>query len=248
MFAPHLAPGGVLMMRAWCAQYLTRLTRTRIMKNLLITSLAVAALATVASAQQINVSRGTGWAVTPVSQSNFLQFSQSNPTNQGFISGGALADAGSSESNWFTGGGGSVQGYCISGSTVSGSASQTAGVTEFYTNAAGNGTVDVTLSAQPLRPLVRLRGAGYSGSVSGTVAVTCPYFGWLSASASATAVPPPAFPFMTTLPVSASAMVANQSTFSLNMNAGATASGNLPAGSAIQMYAGANATGTVILN
>tara|TARA_R110002072_G_scaffold177524_2_gene333441 strand:+ start:7400 stop:8056 length:657 start_codon:yes stop_codon:yes gene_type:complete len=218
------------------------------MKNLLITSLAVAALATAGSAQQINVSLGGGWAVTPVSQSNFLQFSQNNPTNQGFISGGALADAGSSMSNWFTSGGGSVQGYTISGSTVSGNASRTAGVTEFYTNAAGNGQVQVSLTAQPVRPLARLRGAGYSGSVTATVAVTCPYFGWLTASASATAVPPPAFPFMTTLPVSASATASNQSAFSLNMNSGATASGTLPAGSAMQMYAGANATGTVTLN
>ena len=218
------------------------------MKNAILSSLAVAAMATAVSAQQINVSLGGGWAVTPISQSNFLQFSQTNPTGQGFISGGALADAGSSMSNWFTGGSGSVQGYTISGSTVSGGASRTAGVTEFYTNAAGNGQVLVTLTAQPERPLARLRGTGYSGSTTATVAVTCPYFGWLTASSSATAVPPPAFPLSATLPVTASALVFNQSAFNLNMNAGATASGTLPAGSAMQMYAGATGLGTVTLN
>jgi hypothetical protein len=218
------------------------------MKNALITSLAVAVLATAASAQQINVSLAGGWTVTPFSQSNFLQFSQVNPTSQGVIMGGALADAGSSMSNWFTRGSASVQGYTVGGDTVSGSASRTAGATEFYTNAAGNGTVLVTLSAQPEQPTAALRGSGYSGTVTGTVAVTCSYFGWLTASASATAVAPPAIPTSQTNQVTASALAFNQSAFNLNMNSGATSSGSLPAGSQMQLFAGANATGTVTLN
>lgn len=218
------------------------------MKNVLLSSLAAAALATVASAQQIVVSMGGGWTVTPVSQSNFLQFNQSNPTGQGIIQGGALADAGSSMSNWFTRGSASVQGYCISGASVTGSASRTAGVTEFYTNAGGNGQVAVTLTCQPERPIARLRGAGYTGQTTATVAVTCPYFGWLNAQCIANAVPAPQNPFLATLPVTASAQASNQSSFNLNMNAGATSSGTLPAGSAMQLFAGANCVGTVTLN
>ncbi len=225
-----------------------RFTRIRIMKNALFPLIAISVLTTAVSAQQINVSRGVGWTVTPVSRSNFLQFSQSNPTGQGFISGGASADAGSSMSNWFTRGSGSVQGYLSSGSGVSGSASQTAGVTEFYTNLAGNGQVVVSLTAQPEQPFANLLGSGYSGKATAIVAVTCPYFGWLRASSLATAVPPPAFPTMSTLPVTASAVAFNQSAFNLNMNSGATASGKISTRSAMQLFAGANATGFVTLN
>jgi len=213
----------------------------------LITSLAVAALASVVSAQQINVTTGGGWMVTPISQSNFLQFSNSNPSGQGIIMGGALGDAGSSTANWFTRGTSSVQGYTISGATVTGSASRTAGVTEFYTNAAGNGVVNVTLAAQPETPIARLRGSGYSGQATSIVRVTCPYFGWLTARCIANAVAAPQFPFMTTVPVSATASAVNQSNFNLNMNSGATVTGTLPAGSAMQLFVGANATGTVVL-
>lgn len=214
----------------------------------LISSLAVAALATVASAQQINVSLGGGWTVTPISQSNFQQFNNSNPSGQGIIQGGALADAGSSMANWFTRGSSSVQGYTISGATVTGSAAQTAGVTEFYTNAAGNGSVDVTLTAQPERPIARLRGAGYQGQATAIVRVTCPYFGWLTGNVIVNAVAAPQNPFLATTPVTATATATNQSSFNLNMNAGATVTGTLPAGSAMQLFAGANAEGDVILN
>lgn len=222
------------------------------MKNAIFATLAAATLTAAASAQQITVSIAGGWTVTPISRNNYVPFNQSNGSG-GVIIGGVLANAGSSSSGWYTQGSATMQGYNVAGATVAvgtsmSPVSTTAGVTEFYTNASGNGTVLVTLSAQPDQAIARLRGSGYSGTVTATVAVTCPYFGWLTASASASAVAPPAMPTTQTLPVTASALVFGQSAFSLNMNSGASAWGALPAGSQMLLYAGANASGTVTLN
>lgn len=228
------------------------------MKNAIVTSLAAAVLATAASAQCINVTIAGGWTVTPISPVvNSQAISQTNPTGQGSISGGVLASTGTCKvdsagaqvgTNGSTRGKGSVQGSSTGGATVSGSASRTAGMTEFYNKSAGNGTVLVTLSAQPETPISVVRGSGYSGTATGNVAVTCPLFGWLTASASATAVAPPAIGTTQTIPVSASALAFNQNAFRLNLNSSGIANGTLPAASGMQLVAAANATGTVTLN
>lgn len=204
-------------------------------------AIAAAAFAVATPAQMINVSLANGWAGVPASQQVYNPFS-------GVVFGGCTADVGTSVSAAYTRATATVQGILLSGTGGSGSSVATAGRIEFYTKATP-GNASVTLSAQPEPGVYNLRGQGYSGQAQASVMAKCPLFGWQRATAIATAVPPPQFPFMSTVPVTASGTATGITSFSVNMSAGSSANGQLTiAPSAIQLFAGANVTGTVILN
>ncbi|MFO1076311.1 MAG: hypothetical protein U1E73_01135 [Planctomycetota bacterium] len=205
------------------------------------TALAAAAFAAAVPAQMINVSLANGWTAVPASQSVFNTFS-------GVVFGGCSADVGTSLSLAYTRATATVQGILLSGSGGSGGTVATAGRIEFYSKATP-GTATATLNAQPEPGVYNLRGQGYSGQAQASVMARCPLFGWQRATAIATAVPPPAFPFMATVPVTATGTASGITSFNTNMSAGGSANGTLtqiPSG--IQLFAGANVTGTVVLN
>jgi len=217
------------------------------MNKYILTLTAVAAFAATASAQMINVSLANGWTATPACQQIVNNFSSSNGAG-GFMAGGSSAEVGTSLGVCYTRGAATAQGALLSGPPVTDGRTATAGTIEFYAHPTG-GNVSVTLNAQPERAVRNLRGTGYSGRTTATVAVTCPYFGWLRATAITIASPPPGLASLQTVPVSASASATGQTSFLVNMAAGSTATGTVSlVGDAIQIFSGANATGTVTLN
>jgi hypothetical protein len=220
--------------------------QTELMK--LVHSLfAMAALAVSVSSQTIVVSLSNGWTGTsPVCSSDINNFFNNNGTGV-VVMGGASAGVGTSLGLCSTRAAASIQGQHQGTGSVSDGSQAVIGSIEFYSHPTG-GSVFCTLNAQPESPVNRLRGVGYSGSTIATVAVTCPLFGWQRATCVSSAIAPPAFPTMQTVPVSATGTATNQTSFSVNMSAGARSYGALTVlGDAFQMFAGANATGTVTL-
>lgn len=208
---------------------------------------AMAVLAVSVSSQVIVVSLSGGWTATPaVCVQVINNFSTNNGTGV-FVAGGASAEVGTGLGGCIVRGAASVQGLHQGTGTVSDGRQAVAGTIEFYSHPTG-GNVFCTLNAQPESPVNFLAGSGYSGSAIATVAVTCPLFGWQRATCVSNAVAPPAFPTMQTLPVSATGLASGQTSFSVNMSAGARSFGALTLfGDGFTLFAGANATGTVTL-
>ena len=215
----------------------------------LISSIAAAAALAggLAAQNMIDVTLGSGWTAVPGCFQQINNFSSDNGSGV-FLQGGASGDVGTSLCPTFTTGRASIQGLHQGTGSHSDGRSAVAGRIEFYSKATP-GNVSCTLNATPLSPSANLLGSGYTGAALGTVLVTCPLFGQLRASSVANAVPPPAFPYLMTLPVTASGSAAGVTSFQVNMTAGSRSWGSLTSpGAGIQLFGGAEATGTVILN
>ncbi|MFK7740059.1 MAG: hypothetical protein AB8H80_07010 [Planctomycetota bacterium] len=217
--------------------------------KLLSSALAALVCAAGLSAQSdIIVSISNGWTVTEGSDQTINNFSSNNGAGVA-IGGSCSAEVGTNQnpSGFGTIASASINGTHFGGGTHTEGSSAVEGDIEFYSHPTG-GSVFVTLNAQPVNASATLFGAGYSGAATATVAVTCPLFGWQRATAAASAVPPPAFPTMMTLPVSATATATNQTSFRVNMSAGSRAWGTLTSfGDVINLNASADASGTVTL-
>jgi hypothetical protein len=217
--------------------------------KLLYSLLVAAACVGSASAQsQIIVSVGAGWTVTPGCGQTVNNFSSNNGSGVAVV-GGASAEVGTDQCplGYPTRAVASVTGQHLGTGSHTDGQNAVEGDIEFYNNLMG-GNVFCTLNAQPAGASALLTGSGYSGAAIATVAVTCPLFGWQRATAVANAVPPPAFPTMQTLPVSATGVALGVTSFRVNMSAGSRAWGTLTTfGSGIQLFADANASGTVTL-
>jgi hypothetical protein len=215
--------------------------------KLIASILAAASVAGGLSAQnQIDVSLSGGWTATPCCLQQINNFSSNNGAGV-FLQGGASAEVGTTLCTNDTIARASIQGLHQGTGSHSDGRQAVVGCSEFYTRPTP-GSVYCVLNAQPISPSANLQGTGYSGSALGTVIVTCPLFGNQTASAVADAVPPPAFPTMQTVPVSATGTASNVTSFQVDMDAGSRCWGQLTdLGSGIQLFAGADASGTVTL-
>ncbi len=209
---------------------------------------AIAALLCGSLTAQINIP-SPGWTVFPQSQLVYNPFFVAGAGPNDFIMGGCVAQVGTSITGSFVNANASFQGFITGGPQITGGCSALAVRTESYSRS-GTGTVSTTLtaSANPASFIVRV-GAGYRGVANATVSANCPAFAPVQASCQVRGVQPPQGPILMTLPVTATATVAGQSSWWIAMYAASNTTGTMSGTNGqLQMNAICDVNGTVVLN